>query len=159
MPHVQLRAFSVPKHDLSRIEQCCVGGTAIRFNAADTGLDLFIRNWITTHLVCNIWKSIAVLTGTSNSQVPSTKWKTWWNAVAWELNKFDNVQFRGNSSFVQTRWLFANSNIHRPFLLISRAQGVSGENETTCPSTMARAQCSRVGLRLALVPIYQFLLC
>ena len=138
MPHNQLRAFSVPKQDLSRIEQCCVGWTAIRFNTADTGLDLFLGNWITTHLVCNSWRSTAVLNVTSNSQVPSTKWKKWWNAVAWELSTFDDVQFRGNSSFVQTRWLFANNIIYKPFLLISRAQRVSGKNETTCPSTMAR---------------------
>jgi len=88
MPHNQLRAFSVPKQDLSRIEQCCVGWTAIRFNTADTGLDLFLGNWITTHLVCNSWRSTAVLTGTSNSQVPPTKWKKWWNAdiTPWHEN-------------------------------------------------------------------------
>jgi len=41
--HNQLRSFSVAKQkDHSRIEQCCVGWTAIRFNTADTGLDLFL---------------------------------------------------------------------------------------------------------------------
>jgi len=34
--------------------------------------------------------------------------------------------------------LFSNNNIYKPFLLILRAQGVSGESETTCPSTVAR---------------------
>jgi len=53
----------------------CVGLTAIRFNATDTGLDLFIGSWITAHLVCNGWWSTAVLTGISYNQVSSTKWE------------------------------------------------------------------------------------
>jgi len=53
MTHNQPRAFSVPKQkDLSRTEQCCVDLTAIRFNATDTGLVLFIGelNYHTTYL-------------------------------------------------------------------------------------------------------------
>ena len=36
---------------------------------------------------------------------------------------------RGNSQLVQTRSLLANNEIHKPFLLNSRVQGVSGKNE------------------------------
>jgi len=62
MTRNQPRAFSVPKQkDLSRTEQCCVGLTAIGFNVTDTGLDLFIGSWITSHLVWNRWRSTAVL--------------------------------------------------------------------------------------------------
>jgi len=36
---------------------------------------------------------------------------------------------RGNLQFVQTRRLFANNEIHKPLLLNSRAQEVSGKDE------------------------------
>jgi len=47
-----------------------------------------------------------------------------YNAVAWESSTFDNVQVRRNSSFIETRWLFANNNIYKPFLLSSRARSI-----------------------------------
>jgi len=43
------------------------------------------------------------------------------------LLTFDNK--RGNSSLVLPRTLFANNDIYKPFLLNSRAQGVSGKSE------------------------------
>ena len=42
-------------------------------NTTDTRLNQFIGSWIIAHLVGNNWRSIAVLTDTSDNQVPSIK--------------------------------------------------------------------------------------
>jgi len=50
-----------------------------------------------------------------------------YKALARELSTFPNN--RGNSSLVTTRALVVNHEMYKPFLLNSRAQGVSGKNE------------------------------
>jgi len=51
----------------------------------------------------------------------------------------------GNSSFVKTRQLFADNEIYKPFLLNSRAQGVSEKNEQSSQTPWRGTQCSCIG--------------
>jgi len=74
-----------------------------------------------------------------------------WNWAC--LLTFDN---RRNSLLVLMRVLFVNNEIYKPFILNSRAQGVSEKMNNLYLNSIARgrkmceAQCSCIGLRLAL---------
>ena len=126
-----------------------VSRTAIKVDTTDTRLDLFIASWITTHLVCSSCRSTSVSTGSSNNRILSIKSGTWWSADITLLMRIEHVSersilMRGNLSFIQTRWLFANNEIYKP-LYNYRAQRVSGKNKEPAQTPWRGAQCSRIG--------------
>ena len=61
-----------------------------------------------------------------------------YNVLALELRMLLTFDNRGNSPLVLTRALFVNNEIYKPFVLNSRAQGISGKKSTIYLNTMAR---------------------
>ena len=90
-------------------------------------------NHYISFFVWNSCRSTAVLTATvSNNQAPFIEWdmvEHGYNALCSMRMELECSAEEIHCKFKETRQLFANNEMHKPLLMNSRAQGVSGKNK------------------------------